>query len=234
LINKIKKNKIIEFATEFDFIDLPSPARLDVPQWWKDGEFWLDNKLVVENYSASKGMKQCIPFFDPLISGYLIKTWTDILVEFDNNVPKLSWASKPDPINIRLDARNKTIPTPIGCYPDQMVWQFPFFVKTPPGYSCIITHPFNRHDLPFLGLTGIVDTDSPLYPGNYPFFLKHGFTGVIPKGTPIAQIIPFKRDDWKKVENKKIIEEGQLNEKKSNSVFSGFYKKNFWKKKKYE
>jgi hypothetical protein len=234
LINKIKKNKIIEFATEFDFIDLPSPARLDVPQWWKDGEFWLDGKLVVENYSSSRGVKQCVPFLDPLMSGYLMKTWTDILVEIDDGVPKLSWATQPDPINIRKDARNKTVPIPIGCYSDHMVWNFPFYVKTQQGYSCMITHPFNRHDLPFVGLTGIVDTDSPIYPGRYPFFLKQGFTGVIPKGTPFAQIIPFKRDNWKSIENKEIIKEGQINMKKSQSVFSGFYKKNRWEKKKYE
>ena len=32
---------------------------------------------------------------------------------------------------------------------------------------------------------------------NFPFFIKEGFTGLIPYGTPIVQIIPFKRDDWK-------------------------------------
>jgi hypothetical protein len=232
--NKINKNKTIEFAASRDFIDLPSPAKLDIPQWWKDGEFWLNGSLSVENYSSSQGMKQCVPFLEPLMSGYLMKTWTDILVEIHEGVPKLSWASQPDPIDIRVNRNNKTLPVPIGCYPDQMVWRVPFFVKTPPGYSCIITHPFNRYDLPFLGLTGIVDTDSPLYPGSYPFFLKHGFTGVIPKGTPFAQIIPFKRDNWEKITNKEIIKEGELNMQKSQSVFSGFYKKNIWKKKQYD
>jgi hypothetical protein len=32
--------------------------------------------------------------------------------------------------------------------------------------------------------------------GNIPFFIKEGFSGVIPKGTPIAQVIPFKRESW--------------------------------------
>jgi len=32
----------------------------------------------------------------------------------------------------------------------------------PAGYSLLITHPFNRHDLPFVTLTGLVDADSLL------------------------------------------------------------------------
>ena len=35
-------------------------------------------------------------------------------------------------------------------------WTF----EMPAGYSLLITHPFNRHDLPFVTLTGLVDADS--------------------------------------------------------------------------
>jgi hypothetical protein len=47
----------------------------------------------------------------------------------------------------------------------------------------------------FTILPGIVDTDEYYAPVNFPFVIDDPeFQGLIPKGTPIAQIIPFKRD----------------------------------------
>jgi hypothetical protein len=31
---------------------------------------------------------------------------------------------------------------------------------------------------------------------NSPFIIKSGFEGIIEKGTPMFQVIPFKRADW--------------------------------------
>jgi hypothetical protein len=46
-------------------------------------------------------------------------------------------------------------------------------------------------------LPGIVDTDKYTAPVNFPFVINDiNFEGIIPKGTPIAQVIPFKRDPW--------------------------------------
>ena len=65
------------------------------------------------------------------------------------------------------------------------------------GYSVLITHPFNRDDLPFRTLTGLVDVD--LYKSNtiqFPaVWIDESFTGILKKGTPIAQCIPIKRDN---------------------------------------
>ena len=65
------------------------------------------------------------------------------------------------------------------------------------GYSVLITHPFNRDDLPFRTLTGLVDVD--LYKSNtiqFPaIWIDESFKGILKKGTPIAQCVPIKRDD---------------------------------------
>jgi len=51
-------------------------------------------------------------------------------------------------------------------------------------------------DLPFQTLSGIVDCD--VHPNSVfvPFFLKKDFEGIIPAGTPIMQLLPFKRESW--------------------------------------
>ncbi len=68
-------------------------------------------------------------------------------------------------------------------------------VELPPGHSLLCTHPFNRMELPFRTLTGLVDVD--LYKDafiQYPaVWLDPAFSGIVPKGTPIAQCIPVPR-----------------------------------------
>ena len=72
-----------------------------------------------------------------------------------------------------------------------------WIIETPKDYSCLITHPIGYPNLPIKTITGIIDTDSLKTFANSPFVIKEGFEGIIEKGTPMFQIIPFKRDSWK-------------------------------------
>ena len=83
---------------------------------------------------------------------------------------------------------------------DRFIIKFNNFwtIEAPPGYSLLFTHPVNRTDLPFTTLTGLVDCDtfhdSPL---NFPArWHDPNFNGVLPKGTPVAQCLPVKRESW--------------------------------------
>jgi len=76
-------------------------------------------------------------------------------------------------------------------------WHNPWGIKTPPGYSCLFVQPLHRESV-FTIMPGIVDTDTYNNPVNFPFVLNDTkFQGIIPAGTPIAQVIPFKRDSWR-------------------------------------
>lgn len=235
--NKANGSKTIRFGLEKElYIDLV-PRSKNIPKWYKDAESWTggDDKPHIENYSSNRGVKLCVPFLDSLRSGYDIPLWTDIQVEDDGHGgKKISWMHVPDPVYLRDPNNNKTIPTPTGHVSDApMTWVLPFYIKTPPGYSCIISHPINRFDLPFTTYTGIVDTDTTLYPGFAPFYLKSDFTGIIKRGTPIMTVFPFKRDNWKSERDDSIIKEGLKQKFESAAVLSGFYKKNIWKKKEF-
>jgi hypothetical protein len=71
-------------------------------------------------------------------------------------------------------------------------------IEAPEGYSLLFTHPVNRFDLPFTTLTGLVDCDR--YHDAWIHFPARwndpDFRGVLPRGTPIAQCFPIKRDRW--------------------------------------
>src|SRR5205823_6243427 len=74
----------------------------------------------------------------------------------------------------------------------------PWIIKTPPGYSCLFMQPVNRMEVPFFVLSGVVETDSYYNEINFPSvsMMRPGTSITLKKGTPIAQIFPFKREDW--------------------------------------
>ena len=101
--------------------------------------------------------------------------------------------------------------------------------------------PINRFDLPFLSISGFIDCNYGFsLAGNMPFFIKKGFEGVIPAGTPYMQIIPIKNENWEmELKNYNIEEITTRYHEEQKELFTGHlgethYKERFWKKKKYE
>lgn len=69
-------------------------------------------------------------------------------------------------------------------------------IKTPPGYSCLVMQPFYLNESRFTILPGIIDTDTYHLPIPLVGYLNARETIRITPGTPLLQVIPFKRDDW--------------------------------------
>jgi hypothetical protein len=229
------KRKTIEFACEGEIIDLPKPAKLFIPDWYKDGPKPKDADLKWNGNEPFKGLKHCVPFLDGMLTGYVATLWVDVFVDIEDGMQVFRHRhTEHEPISERLISSTENLPVPAGFHFRRFTWRSPFFVRTPKGYSLLLTHPINRDDLPFRTLSAVIDSDSIMTTGNVPFFIKQDFTGIIKKGTPLFQIIPFKRDDWESVENKEIIKIGGLNQRRAHSVISGWYKRNQWKVKTYQ
>lgn len=214
-----------------EFPNIIVPTKQTMPQWYKDAEVWVDGKIGPKNH----GLKSCVPFLDALVIGYTMVTTDDILVSVDDlGQVSLTWREGNTILVIDRDPKAaRTIPIPAGCHPDHLAWRLQGTVEIPKGYSAIFTHPFNRSDLPFVTLTGVVD-DHVTSAGNIPFFIKKDFTGIIPQGTPFLQIIPLKQEHWKTKNSKGLLKKSTINNMKTVSVFKGWYKNNVWKKKHYD
>jgi hypothetical protein len=119
----------------------------------------------------------------------------------------------------------------------EFVWKLHLTFKLPKGYSMLVTHPFNRYDLPFTTLTGIMDTDSfdtvTNLGGNVPFYLHKNFEGLIPAGTPIMQLVPIKRESWESKVNDFDLHTNIKKTSEFGKNFMNFYKDFHWKKKEY-
>jgi hypothetical protein len=87
-----------------------------------------------------------------------------------------------------------------------------------------------------MAFNGLIDTDKFISDGHFSFLVKKGFKGVLKQGTPIVQIIPFKREDWSSelVDLETAAAEVQKQRFRLRSVFSGGYKNKFRTKKEYK
>jgi hypothetical protein len=178
----------------------PIPAVQGLPDWFKSMPQKAFSDLL---HAEQPTLKKCPPFIDAMTYGFLIPLVTDVRVDkgefsWDHAVPRDSVVVSP---HSPLDFHDNSQVTGSPFFEeDRVLIKFNSFwtIELPPGYSLLITHPINRPDLPFVTLTGLVDADR--YRDNFINFPARWrdaeFNGVLARGTPLAQCIPIKRDDW--------------------------------------
>jgi hypothetical protein len=180
---------------------LPPPvtAGLGLPDWLKAMPQQAFNPLLG---GEDDTVKRCPPFIDAMTHGFLIPLMCDVNVEdgeftWDNDLPPGDAAFMRSPIGFHDPSQVAGTPFHDD---DRFVVKFHnlWTIEAPEGYALLFTHPFNRPDLPFTTLTGLVDCDR--YHDAWIHFPAHwhdeAFRGVLPRGTPVAQCIPIKRETW--------------------------------------
>lgn len=232
----MNNNKIIFYPTSPEAPSAKFPPVLGkhvVPDWYKDiTKFNKSNSPKDANiYNSGTGIdgsaisvKICSPFYDALTSGYfaILSEDIEILIN-DKGVPDIKWESDEFLFN-RLPMVE--IPIPEFHHPIAFTYRMSFGVELPKGYSLLVTQPFNRHDLPFTIPSAIVDADTKFFPIDIRLFLKRGFEGKIKKGTPIYQMIPFKRESWEMetdYNEKNIKERFWFHEKRRKYLFAWYH-----------
>lgn len=221
-------------------IPSPKPAKSYIPKWYKD----LPTELsTIDNLGMDGSAKKCIPFLDSFTSGYIQELPCDVSIENhgidkETGIEKLSynWAGPYKPMSTRMEdtKSQNALPHFPGFYNAEFHWNSFWEPQTPKGYSTLYFHPANRFDLPFLTLNAIIDTDRWSITGPVPFLLKSGFSGIIPAGTPMYQMIFIKRDEWhssKEQFNEKFEKYNRFQIKKF--LKGEGYKKLYWSKKEY-
>jgi hypothetical protein len=180
-----------------DLIPKPVPARQALPDWLRSMPRHAFSDVHGEDVRT---VKQCPPFVDAMAQGFVIPLPCDVTVDtgrlsWDWNIPVLTAGHHPRaPISFHAPAQVEGTPF---AQPDQVIVKFNSFwtIELEPGWSLFATHPVNRADLPFRLLSGLVDADrfhdvGILFPA---VWLDPGFSGVLPRGMPVAQCIPVPR-----------------------------------------
>jgi hypothetical protein len=228
--------KIIFTNTIGAELDLPKLSSSLIPDWYKNMDSYISKeKKPLGDGTTSATIKRCMPVFDAITAGYIIESPADIWVSIKDGTQWFEWSNFGlidfHPIEqapTHPNGSNKNL----MAYPK---WNNPWSITTPKGYSTLFVQPFHRESV-FTIMPGVVDTDQYTPPVNFPFTVNDpAFEGLIPKGTPIAQVIPFKRESW-------VLEQGVQKDlkmvselrNKLNSKFFDRYKTMFWTRKEYK
>lgn len=217
----------------------PVPASKIVPEWYKKLDSYVGGEKRPDgNGNTTATAKKCMPIFDSISAGYIISTHSDLFVsqkeEEDGKIsPYYEWSNF-DAIAFHSTHQLPVHPENKGhefAYPK---WNNAWAISTPPGYSTLFISPLHR-ETPIVALPGVVDTDTYTSPVNFPFVLKDPkMDGLIPAGTPIVQVIPFKRDSWQMEfgTNEDLVQQDRVTRRLRTRFFDS-YKNQFRQPKEY-
>lgn len=219
----------------------PYPATQAIPDWWKamtpytvtpdnpDG-----NKLIVRERESNTSPKKCVPMLDALTSGYIIPLWSDVQIKNQGESKLITWRTS-EPVFLEHGMQARTdVETPVGFNPQVFKFLNKWRIITPKGYSCLITQPFGYRQTGAQAIPAVIDTDKSTLEILPPLWFASDFEGILEKGTPMVQVIPFKRSDWKA--DYSYLKNGEyqkLEDRNFASTIINHYMKNAWSKKTY-
>ena len=247
----LESNKLIEFSIHSDLKNIeiikPFQTKHFLPNWFKK-----INAHSVEEMN----IKGCVPFTDCISAGYILPLPQDLFVSHrtynlekkeEESYYKFSCADIPTSrayeYNINSSEQELHDIKQVGGQGsflgekngNQNIIKIlnPWRIKTPKGYSCLFTTPFYKEEDHFSIISAIVDTDDFEDNINFPIIFNNDkyptFRKTFKQGTPYVQVIPFKRDSWKRK-----YSTIKINKEKRFFYFSNLlnrYKKLIWKKK---
>lgn len=243
-------SNIIEFSAHQDIVSItqarPHPIKLNIPEWYKK----------LKNPAYARTIKGCMPFLDTLTTGYVLKIPQQMYLKHnfeEDGIKKTILKSASDEYQIlpnmefiyNVNLGEQTHST------DQLkdsphvdhnrnlpVHKIlnPWYIKTPPGYSCLFLPPMNNGHKYISIIPGIVATDEFPYRVNFPFLVNGDKYPIVETmleiGTPYVQVIPFKRKSWKMKIKGLTTNEISKVENSTGVKFSILhtYKEKFWSK----
>jgi hypothetical protein len=177
----------------------PIPAVRGLPDWFKALPQQAPSQTLGDPLFT---IKKCPPVIDAMTYGFLMPLACDVSVKkgefsWEREVPGGIAAYSRSPIDFHDPAQVAGTPF---FDDDRFIIKFNNFwtIELPPGYSLLVTHPVNREDLPFTTLAALVDVD--LYSLAFVHFPARwrdpDFSGTLPKGTPVAQCLPIRRETF--------------------------------------
>ena len=180
-----------------DLLPRPIPAKAALPEWLRQMAPRAPSAL---HQRSIRTVKQCPPFVDAMAHGFMVLLPCDVNVDngqfsWDWPLPALAVRGHPRaPLSFHVPEQIAGSPLAHGRHSAVKFNSF-WTIELEAGWSLMAVHPINRDDLPFRLITGLVDADQFNAVGiNFPaLWTEPGFSGVLPRGTPVAQCFPVPR-----------------------------------------
>lgn len=170
----------------------PVPAKAYLPDWFRRLPAVDDSKLALNDSGLT--VKRCLPFLDAMTTGWIIPFAATVRLEISEGGARVDAGWDFDRSMVSNHGAHQVKGNPWGPRPPCKVHNY-WAITTPPGWSCLFVNPLNRPNGVIEIVAGIVDTDTYRAPIHFPFFaIGEDGLHVIEKGSPLAQVIPFRRD----------------------------------------
>jgi hypothetical protein len=171
----------------------PVPAKSVLPEWFRKLPAIDQEHLSTTNNGLT--VKRCMPFLDAMTTGWILPLAATVRLDIKDGGRSVDAGWEFDRIMVSNHGSHQVAGNPKEPSPPCKFHNY-WSIRTPPGWSCLFLPPLNRPPQPFECVAGIVDTDTYTAHIHFPFFATapDGLY-VIEKGTPLVQVIPFRRDD---------------------------------------
>jgi hypothetical protein len=171
----------------------PVPAKSVIPAWFRQLPGIDHSQVSATNNGIT--VKRCLPFVDALSAGWIIPLATPVRLEISEGGRTVSAGWEFDREMVSNHGAFQIAGSPYEPHPP-MKFHNHWTIHTPKGWSCLFLPPINRPNGVIEVLSGLVDTDSYRSPVNFPFVaIAPDGIHTIDKGTPLVQVIPFRRAD---------------------------------------
>lgn len=170
----------------------PFPAKGYLPDWFRRLPAVNEDQLSTTNTGLT--VKRCMPFLDAMTTGWIIPLAATVRMEIGEAGAKVEAGWDFDRTMMSNHSTHQVKGNPWGNRPPRKFHNY-WTIVTPPGWSCLFINPMNRPNGIFEVISGVVDTDTYRSAIHFPFFAT-GPDGlhVIERGSPLVQVIPFRRD----------------------------------------
>ena len=170
----------------------PVPAKAYLPDWFRKLPAADPAKISTSDNGLT--VKRCLPFLDAMTTGWIIPLAATVRINVSDNGAKVTAGWDFDREMVSFHAPHQVQGNPMGQRP-ACKFHNHWTITTPPGWSCLFIDPLNRPNGLFQIAAGIVDTDTYRAPIHFPFVMTApDGLHIFDKGSPIAQVIPFRRD----------------------------------------
>lgn len=187
-------NRTIEFlCTPEDegVIAPPVAAKTHLPDWFR--KLPPIDKAKYGTGDTGLTVKRCMPFIDAMTTGFILPLAATVRLEIRDNGQTVTAGWDFDKVMVSNHGEHQVAGHPSAPRPPCKFHNY-WSIRTPPGWSCLFVPPLNRRDPVFEPVAGVVDTDTYTAPVHFPFFATAP-DGLheLAKGTPLVQVIPFRR-----------------------------------------
>jgi hypothetical protein len=191
-----RASPVIEFLCRSEdegLIAEPVPAGNVLPAWFRRLPGVDESQVTATNNGLT--VKRCLPFLDAMAAGWIIPLAAAVRLEIGEGGRTVTAGWEFDRELVSNHASFQIGGSPYEAHPPMKFHNY-WTIRTPKGWSCLFLPPINRPNGVIEVLSGLVDTDSYRSPVNFPFVaIAPDGVHSLKKGTPLVQVIPFRRAD---------------------------------------